>query len=357
MPTPPDHDWDAVRDFAVRHACQWSMDPEHGSADWGIHLKDPPPHNQLLGPVFTRGDACGIVQQGDRILAQWGDTSRADMTFSVTKTYLALVAGIAFDQGLLGDPDEPVVERVRLDSFSSDHNRQITWSHLLQFTSEWQGECWGVPDWVDHHRRAGFQAAAPAGTPDKGTPRQLHEPGTFWEYNDIRINQFSLALMHLFERPLPEVFDQYIASPLGMSSDWQWHGYDNSWVTLNGTRMQSVPGGGHWGGGMQISALDQLLVGRLLLSRGKHQGNALVSEGWVNRMVTPCTIAPFYGYFTWLNKGDNPIPNASADSFFSLGIGGQIVWHEPAADLVTVLRWTDQKCLGELCGMVLERVG
>lgn len=349
----------ALIDHARRHACQWAKDPTPGDTNWGMHLSDPPPHNRLLGPVFPRGDACGLLQVDDKTILEWGDTQRADMTFSVTKTYLALTAGVAHDRGLLADPSRAVADTLpgaAQIGFDDPHNRQVTWAQMLQFTSEWRGECWGVPDWVDHHRRVGFQPDAPPGTPPKGTPRTLQTPGTFWEYNDVRINQFSLALMHLLGQPLPQVFNDAIAKPLGLSDTWRWHGYDNSHVTLNDTSMQSVPGGGHWGGGMQISAQDQLKIGRLLLNKGSHNGRQLVSTDWINAMLTPCDIAPYYGYFTWLNRGDNAVPNASADSFFCLGIGGQTIWHEPAADLVAVFRWTDQRELNTLCALVLDEV-
>ena len=63
----------------------------------------------------------------------------------------------------------------------------------------------------------------------------------------MRINQLSLALLHLFGRPLPEVFRDAIMRPIGASDTWRWVGYDNAWIDLNGCRVQSVPGGTHWG--------------------------------------------------------------------------------------------------------------
>jgi hypothetical protein len=44
--------------------------------------------------------------------------------------------------------------------------------------------------------------------------------------------------------------------PIGASTTWRWHGYENSWIELDGRRVQSVSGGGHFGGGMFISAWD-----------------------------------------------------------------------------------------------------
>ncbi|MGB7181129.1 MAG: serine hydrolase [Burkholderiaceae bacterium] len=344
--------WCDVVSFAAANECPWAKDPTDDGASWGIHLKDPPPHNRLLGPVFKRGPASGIVQVAGKTCCEWGEPDRADMTFSVTKTYLALVAGVAFDQGLIPDPDEAVYLRVPGLGFDDEHNRAVTWAQLLQFTSEWQGSCFGVPDSVDHHRRAGFQGEPAPGTPPKGTERQRQQPGSFWEYNDVRINQFGLALLHLFKKPLPQVLAESIMEPLGTSDTWRWHGYDNSWVSIDGVKMQSVPGGGHWGGGMQICARDQALVGELMLAGGRHGNRQLVSEQWISLMRTPCAIAPFYGFFTWLNQGPHPLVNASPESFFALGIGGQTVWHDPTRQMVAVFRWTDVSALDELMGLV-----
>src|SRR5271166_2941899 len=90
-----------------------------------------PPWNETLGPVRPRGAPNGLVLRGGRIVAEWGDTMRADMTFSVAKSYLAILAGLAWDHGLIGDPDEPVCATVEDGGFNPPHNNAITWHHLL----------------------------------------------------------------------------------------------------------------------------------------------------------------------------------------------------------------------------------
>jgi len=341
--------------FIQTHSCQWSYQPTKG--EWGIHHLDDPPHNKLLGPVFGRGEACGLIAIGGEIQCQWGDTHRADMTFSITKSYLALVMGVAYDHGLISDLDQTVsaclLEHGLSDSgFDDEHNRRVTWRQLLQFTSEWQGECFGVPDQIDRYRIAGVEPSSH--NKRKGDARPLADPGSYWEYNDVRINQFSYALLRLWKRPLPEVFAEYIMQPLGASKSWHWHGYDNSWVVLDdGQRLQSVPGGGHWGGGMVISAHDQYLVAKLMLNHGQNAGRQLISADWIQQMITPVDIAPWYGYFTWLNTGHAISPTASESSYFAMGIGGQMVWHDPGKDRIVVLRWADFEYLQE----IIERVG
>ena len=66
--------------------------------------------------------------------------------------------------------------------------------------------------------------------------------------------------------------------PIGASSSWHWEGYENSWVEIDGQRMHSVPGGGHWGGGLFISAWDQARFGLLCLHRGHWGTRQIYSE-------------------------------------------------------------------------------
>jgi CubicO group peptidase (beta-lactamase class C family) len=322
--------------FAQAHEVGWPRDPAADPARWGVHHVDPPPFNRLRGPVHARGGVSGVIWRHGEEVAAWGEPERADLTFSVAKTYLALLAGIAHARGLL-EPAERVSERLPGIGFDSPHNRAITWEHLLTQTSEWEGVCLGMPDQVEHNRRVDHHPNPP--TAPKGALRALRAPGTFWEYNDVRINQLSLALLHLFRRPLPEVFAQEVLQPIGAGRDWRWVGYDDAWVEIDGRRIQSVPGGSHWGGGVSIGARDQARIAQLLLAGGAHAGRQLIPREWVQRMRQPCAIAPFYGCLTWLNRGGELFAHASRDSWFMTGAGGQYVWIDPANDAVVVVRW------------------
>ena len=328
---------------AVRYACEhevpWPRDPQADPARWGVHHEDPPPWNRLRGPVHPRGPVSGVIRRQGREIAAWGEPDRADLTFSVAKTFLALLAGVANARGLLPDAGKPISARLPGIGFDDAHNRGITWAHLLEQTSEWQGTCLGMPDQVEHYRRVTHDPKPPGGR--KGQARPLSAPGTYWEYNDVRINQLSLALLHLFGRPLPEVLAETVMQPLGASDRWRWAGYDDAWVEVGGQRVQSVPGGSHWGAGLSISARDQSLVGQMLLDGGAHQGLQLIPRAWVERMQQPCAIAPFYGWLTWLNREGRLFPQASHASWFMFGAGGHYVWIDPAHEAVVVVRWID----------------
>ena len=329
--------FDEAATFALAHEIGWTRDPAAEPSRWGVHHDDPPPFNRLRGPVHARGGVSGVVRVRGEEVAAWGEPDRADQTFSVAKTYLALLAGLAHARGLL-ERGERVSERLPGIGFDSDHNRAITWEHLLTQTSEWQGECFGMPDQVEHYRRVQYDPKPPAGK--KGERRPLQSPGTYWEYNDVRINQLSLALLHLFKQPLPEVFAENILRPVG-GGDFRWEGYDDAWVEIDGRRMQSVPGGTHWGGGVSIATRDQARIGQLLLDGGAHQGRQIVPREWVQRMRTPCAVAPFYGWLTWLNADGRLFADASRASAFMFGAGGHMVWMDPDHEAVVVARWLD----------------
>jgi CubicO group peptidase (beta-lactamase class C family) len=332
--------WREAIAFAEAHEVAWPRDPHAQPEGWGVHHGDPPPYNRLRGPVQARGGVAGVAWIEGREAAAWGDPERADLTFSVAKSYLALLAGVAQLQGLLPDVDARVATRLPGIGFDSEHNRTITWRHLLQQTSEWEGTCLGIPDTVDRYRTVAHDPRPASGR--KGDARPLQTPGTYWEYNDVRINQLALALLHLFRRPLPEVFKETLLSPLGGSAAFAWRAYDDAWVEIDGRRLPSVPGGTHWGAGVSIGARDQARLGQLLLDdRRLGKGHRLLPDGWVRFMATPCAIAPFYGGLVWLNPEGRTFPGASARAMFMIGAGGHYVWIEPERRAVVVVRWID----------------
>ena len=192
------------------------------------------------------------------------------------------------------------------EGFASPHNRAITWRHLLQQTSEWQGVLWDKPDSVDHNRQVGLGND----NSRKGEVRALERPGTRFEYNDVRVNRLALSLLRLLRRPLPQVLREGIMDPIGASDSWAWRGYRNSTVEIDGARIESVSGGGHWGGGLFISSRDHARVGQLMLRRGAWNGRQLVSERWLRELATPSATNPGYGFLWWLNTGRKLAPSA-----------------------------------------------
>ncbi|MBE9604617.1 serine hydrolase [Acetobacteraceae bacterium H6797] len=297
----------------------------------GGHFEGPP-HNEIIGPVSPRGAPNGLVLKRGKVVARWGDTRQQDMTFSVAKSYLSLLAGLAVGDGLIRDLDAPVSDSVDDPAFASERNRLVTWRMLLSQTSEWEGTLFGKADAIDRGRDLAAEGR------DKAMARPLKAPGTYWEYNDVRVNALSLGLLHLFRKPLPQVFAERIMNPIGASRDWRWEGYRTSWIEIDGQKMQSVSGGGHWGGGLVIHAEDQARIGLLMAGDGAWDGRRLLPAGWVRASLTPVELNASYGLLWWLN-GAGRYPSLPRSSYFALGAGGNVTWVEPELDVVAVFRW------------------
>ena len=315
------------------------------------------PFGEPVGPFSVRGDPAGVVLRHGYIVAEWGDPHRVDMTFSATKSFLSTTVGLAYDRGMIRDlgdrvrgymaptvPLAPGRESRPLELFESEHNRAVTWESLLRQTSDWEGTLWGKPDWADR----------PDPDPATWTTRKRNEPGAVYEYNDVRVNVLALAALNVWRRPLPQVLREYVMDPIGASPTWRWYGYDNSWVTLDGQAVQSVSGGGHWGGGMFISARDQARFGYLTLRRGRWKDRQILSEAWVRMALTPTKAQPTYGFMNWfLNTDRKLLPSAPTSAFAHLGNGTNMIYVDPEHDLVVVVRWIENGALDGFVQRVL----
>jgi CubicO group peptidase (beta-lactamase class C family) len=292
------------------------------------------PYNALIGPTAPRTGSNGVVIRRGAVAASWGDAARADMTFSVTKTFLTTLVGVLYDRGRITNVTDRVAPYMPpgVDLFTLPHNAPITWEHLLRQTSDWSGELWGKPDWADR---------PPSGqTPAQWPNRALHEPGTFYKYNDTRVNVLALAALYLAKQPLPDLLRSAVMDPIGASNSWRWEAYDNAWVTIDGTRMKSVTGGGHFGGGLFINSWDLARFGYLFLRNGRWHDSQIISEKWMGMARSPGPANPGYGFANWfLNLDGKSMPSTPTSSVTFQGNGQNIVYVDWEHDLVVVVRW------------------
>jgi CubicO group peptidase (beta-lactamase class C family) len=318
------------RDLAVAHPLTWYREP----------------YDTPIGPFAERGPVTGIVLRHGYLVAEWGEPQRADMTFSVAKSFLSSVVGVAFDRGLIPDLNARVRDLVPIPEFQGPHNSKIAWDHMLRQTSDWEGTLWGKPDWADR----------PQGEPSTWLTRKRNEPGTVYKYNDVRVNALALAALHVWRKPLPQVLRDEIMDPIGATRSWRWVGYENSWIDLDGARVQSVSGGSHWGGGVSISAMDQAKIGLMLMQQGIFEGRAVLSPQWIARMQQPCDVAPFYGYLVWLNGSGQLFAAAPRSSWFAIGAGSSLTWIDAEQQLVCVLRWIDSAKANECIARIMAAI-
>ena len=90
---------------------------------------------RVLGPLpKERGQTNGMIIRHGYIVAEWGDTKRIDPTYSVAKSFLSTLCGLAVDRGMIKSVRDPVKKYVS-EGYDTPHNAKVTWEEHLQLTS------------------------------------------------------------------------------------------------------------------------------------------------------------------------------------------------------------------------------
>ena len=207
----------------LNEAVKWAE--AHGSK-WDFEKDQVRVFGKLLGVVPEKRAATnGIILRHGYIVAEFGDIKSNDPVYSAAKSFLSTAASIAVAKGLIRSVDDRVADYIHDGGYDSPHNAKVTWKNHLQQESEWEGEMWG--------KNANFLGVEEFGSGQR-KPREIHDPGTYYEYNDVRINRFALSLARVFGRGIPAVFKENIMDRIGASNEWKWHGYGpKSTVTIN----------------------------------------------------------------------------------------------------------------------------
>lgn len=339
--TVPGAEWERRRpselglnDDAIAAAVEWAK--TQGS-DWDFSRQHEI-FGRSIGPLpASRAATNGVIIKNGFLIAEFGDVRAVDPTYSVAKSYLATLVGLMIDRGLIADENEPVGRRVHDGGFDpapdTPHHPAITWAHFLTMTSEWTGSLFDKSS--DFIGEAEYGRAAQK-------PRERREPGTYFEYNDVRINRCALAMLRLWQRPLEDVLRTEIMNPIGASNTWKWVPYDNATVTVDvrgvPTQLPSVSGGTRWGGGLWMNTLDHARFALLIARGGRWADRQILSPDWISRATRQQGVKSDYGYLWWLNN-EGRWPAASRAAFSAQGAGDHSIFIDPTQDLVIVWRW------------------
>ncbi len=324
------------------------------------------PFSDPIGPMASRGPSSGVIVYKGYIIAEWGNPNAVEMVNSVTKSMLSTVVGLAVDKGLIHSIEDkvypymppielaeaqnttnqnPIATNSFIYPFETAHNRKISWEHLLRQTSDWEGVLWGKPDWADR----------PSDKSDEWTTRKRFEPGTVYKYNDTRVNALALAATTVWRAPLPEILRTQVMQPIGASNTWAWTGYKNAWIVLDGKMIQSVSGGGHFGGGLFMNAYDMARFGLLTLRKGNWNGRQIIAESWIKKSTTPTSVQTGYGFMNYfLNTDRKMYPSAPASAFTHIGNGTNAIYVDTENDIVAVIKWMDDKSIDGFLKILLS---
>ena len=271
----------------------------------------------------------GVIQLEKYWKGEGGD--QVVYSFSMHKSIVALLLGIAVNEGHITGIDDPLAKY--LPEWRDDAREQITLRHALQMSSGLEPMSFPANPFSKHVKRQ-------IGTNLTGTAlsfRLQDKPGSVFSYNGVN----PTLLVMVLERATGRRYAAYLSEKL-----WRPAGNEDASVWLDHA-------GGLARGATSLYAkpLDWLRIGQLLLNKGQVNDRQIIPEEWLKEMTTPSPTNPRYGLLTWIGtdyveartleafKGfaavaENPFD--AGDIIYFDGLGGQRVYVIPSAELVIV---------------------
>ena len=264
-----------------------------------------------------------VVVHDDRLVLEryFGGSTRESLqtSFSVAKSFVSTLVGIAIDEGLIGSVDDRITEHLPELAARDPRFRQIRLRDLLTMSS-------GI-----RYREGGFLPLGDdtytyygADLRDVALNRVRIEgpPGIAWQYNNYHPLLLGLVLERTTGTSVSDFMATRLWQPLGAEADATWN-LDSERSGFE--KMES---------GLNARAVDYARFGLLLLHNGKWNGRRIVSEDWVRaatRAETTTGPAYAYGYryFWWLDV-------ERQGRFYALGKYGQYIYVAPDAGTVVV---------------------
>ena len=264
-------------------------------------------------------------------------------TASMHKTVLAILIGIAIDQGYIKDVD--VFASTYITEWANDDRKNITIRQMLQQVSGINFPTFSfhpLSDW--NQLVVGDQI-----TQSTISQMSVQLPDQEFAYNGVNPQNLGLLL----ERSTGFRYSKYLSENL-----WEKIAEDDAFIFLDSevTKMPRIFCC------LDATARDWLRVGLLILNKGTVNNQQIVSNKWIDQMTTPSTLNPNYGYLTWLGTDHkerrvyNRKSSATAfhkepfidnDVIYLDGFGGQRVYIVPSKKLVIVrtgaiqMEWDD----------------
>ncbi|OPG72115.1 serine hydrolase [Pseudomonas ogarae] len=249
------------------------------------------------------------------------------ISWSVAKSFISALVGIAVDEGHIRSIEDPISNYITVSPNSAYDGVSI--KDVLQMSSgaRWS-EAYNDPDSEIHRLGAAMGGAS---TLDKFVAEMVREsePGTVCRYNSGDTQALGSLLVHATKRSITDYMQEKLFGPLGMTSDGYW--------LLDSAGMEMAFAG------LNLTAQDFAKLGELYRNGGVWQGQQIVPAEWVKKSITPdrphlVSGQPIladhklplgYGYQWW-------IPDGASGEFSAIGIYNQFVYVDPSRGVVIV---------------------
>ncbi|MFO1377863.1 MAG: serine hydrolase [Steroidobacteraceae bacterium] len=276
-------------------------------------------------------------------------------SFSMHKTVVALLIGIALADGEIGSVRDPLARYV--PALGADERRRITLENALQMAGGFEPAAFPRNPFSKHVRMQ-VGTDLPAAALAFGL---AHAPGTTFDYNGVNPTLLAMALERATGKRYATYLSEKLWAPLGNRDAAVWLDHEGGLVRA-ATSLFATP-------------MDWLRLGEMLLNRGRVGERQVVPAAWIDRMTTPSRTNPLYGYLIWLGSRYSEQrtltafkgfaararqPFVATDMFYLDGLGGQRVYVIPSRRMVIVRTgllsrdWEDATLPNTLIGGIVE---
>jgi CubicO group peptidase (beta-lactamase class C family) len=267
------------------------VDPLSQAVDYNSQ----PLSGEFESALKNTGSAAFIVLRDGELVAEhyfngYDDRSKTN-SFSLAKTVLTMLVGIAIEEGIIESLDQPITDY--LPEFADDElGKTATLANLSLMNSGY--------DWVEHY----YSWFSPTVELYHGSDVESFllgrgfsdVPNERWYYSSASTQLLASALSRALEQSgrssrIVDYLSEKIWQPLGMNDDALWHtddeGMELAYCCLNS------------------NARNFAKLGQLMLNNGRWSGRQVVPEAFIRKMIQPDG-QHNYGYSTWLNYDNNP---------------------------------------------------
>ena len=279
-------------------------------------------HAGFDGFLRDSGTLAFLVAHQDRLVYEryfhGAGRQTRQTSFSVAKSVLSTLVGIAVDDGLIGSISDPVTRYLPELAARDPRFERITLRDLLTMSSglRYQEQSLPLPwgDDIDTYYGADLRGLALDGTRIEGPPRQA------WQYNNYHPLLLGMVLERATGMPVSDYMARRLWQPLGAEADATWN------LDSDRSGFEKLESG------LNATPADYARFGSLFLHQGAWNGRRIVSRDWVRAATAADTTtdpAEHYQYFWWV---DTQRPGR----YYALGNFGQYLYVAPDADAVVV---------------------
>jgi CubicO group peptidase (beta-lactamase class C family) len=278
-----------------------------------------------------------IVIHRGRIQTEWygdgWDAASLTQSQSMHKSLMALLIGVAIEDGKIGSADDPVARYI--PQWVDDPRGDISLRELMMMSSGLAQYEFTLNPFTDDFK---WLYSGDTQTVVLRTPMADWAPGSRFDYNNINAELLGTVLENATGKRYSELLEQYL---------WQNIGGDDARVWVD-----SEFGNAFTSCCLMATARDWARIGLLMLNRGRINGTQVVSGRWIDEMVTKSPVSKWYGLQTWLAYEEEVNPRAEVaaaggaysrsepflarDVYYFSGRGAQRVYVVPSRELVIV---------------------